>query len=235
MVQNMKAMNPRKYFQGVGGSYNKWYPSDYPLLAQSKVRAGMLLLHPRGFAILHYSDASKVGYVLQGNNGVTGFIFPNTSNEQVIKLQKGDLIPVPAGVTSWCQQNGLIFKLQKGQTLTTPTKATKFIYNLDNNESIMKVSEFEFPFIGETGLAVVVDRLGPNVVRSPVLLVSPAAQLIYVAGGSGTFQIVGLPSSSKTEVHVESGQLVFVPKHFAVGKIAAEQGMEYFSILTTKM
>ncbi|KAE8646267.1 hypothetical protein Csa_016657 [Cucumis sativus] len=265
MVQNMKAMNPRKYFQGVGGSYNKWYPSDYPLLAQSKVRAGMLLLHPRGFAILHYSDASKVGYVLQGNNGVTGFIFPNTSNEQVIKLQKGDLIPVPAGVTSWwyndgdsdleidyvaktfnlnemetstllnSQQNGLIFKLQKGQTLTTPTKATKFIYNLDNNESIMKVSESEFPFIGETGLAVVVDRLGPNVVRSPVLLVSPADQLIYVAGGSGTFQIVGLPSSSKTEVHVESGQLVFVPKHFAVGKIAAEQGMEYFSILTTKM
>ncbi|XP_031745153.1 13S globulin basic chain [Cucumis sativus] len=133
------------------------------------------------------------------------------------------------------QQNGLIFKLQKGQTLTTPTKATKFIYNLDNNESIMKVSESEFPFIGETGLAVVVDRLGPNVVRSPVLLVSPADQLIYVAGGSGTFQIVGLPSSSKTEVHVESGQLVFVPKHFAVGKIAAEQGMEYFSILTTKM
>uniref|UniRef100_A0A0A0K550 Cupin type-1 domain-containing protein n=1 Tax=Cucumis sativus TaxID=3659 RepID=A0A0A0K550_CUCSA len=295
--QNLKAMNPRKHFEGVGGSYNKWYPSDYPLLAQSKVGAGMLLLHPRGFAILHYSDASKVGYVLRGNNGVTGFIFPNTSNEEVIKLKKGDIIPVPTGVTSWwyndgdsdleiaflgetkyahvpgdisyyilsgpqgilqgfsqdyvaktfnlnemdtstllnSQQNGMIFKLQEGQTLPTPTKDTKFVYNLDNYDFFMKVSESEFPFIGETGLAVVVERLGPNVVRSPVLLVSPADQLIYVARGSGTVQIVGLSSSSKIELHVESGQLIFVPKYFAAGKIAAEQGMEFFSILTAKL
>lgn len=59
-------MNPKPFFEGEGGSYLKWLPSDYPLLAQTNVAGGRLLLRPRGFAVPHYADCSKFGYVLQG-------------------------------------------------------------------------------------------------------------------------------------------------------------------------
>lgn len=63
----MEPMSPKPFFEGDGGSYHKWLPSDYPLLAQTNVAAGRLLLRPRGFALPHYADSSKVGYVLRGN------------------------------------------------------------------------------------------------------------------------------------------------------------------------
>lgn len=67
----MEAMNPKPFVEGEAGSYYKWLPSDYPLLAQTKVAAGRLLLRPRGFALPHYADCSKFGYVLQGNLSAT--------------------------------------------------------------------------------------------------------------------------------------------------------------------
>lgn len=58
--------SPKPFFEGEAGSYYKWSPSDHPILAQANVAAGRLLLRPRAFAIPHYSDCSKVGYVLRG-------------------------------------------------------------------------------------------------------------------------------------------------------------------------
>ncbi|XP_052210223.1 glutelin type-D 1-like [Diospyros lotus] len=94
-----------KIFEGDGGSYHSWSTSNFPLLAHSKVGAGKLLLHPRGFALPHYSDSSKIGYVLQGSCTV-GIISPGTSREQVLTIEKGDAVPVPVGVVSWWFNGG---------------------------------------------------------------------------------------------------------------------------------
>jgi len=53
-------------FEGDGGGYYTWSSSQMPVLAATNVGAGRLLLHPRGFALPHYADSSKIGYVIQG-------------------------------------------------------------------------------------------------------------------------------------------------------------------------
>ncbi|XP_023552766.1 11S globulin seed storage protein 2-like [Cucurbita pepo subsp. pepo] len=105
MELNLEPMSPKAFFQGEGGSFHKWFPSDFPMIAHTKVGAGRLLLRPRGFAVPHNSDSSKVGYVLQGS-GLAGILFRGSSDEAVVRLKKGDLIPVPEGVTSWWFNDG---------------------------------------------------------------------------------------------------------------------------------
>lgn len=55
-------------FEGEGGSYRSWSSSNFPLLGEAKVGAGILVLHPQGFALPHYADSNKIGYVLQGTD-----------------------------------------------------------------------------------------------------------------------------------------------------------------------
>lgn len=55
-----------KIFEGDGGAYYSWSTSEIPLLGEAKVGAGKLVLQPRGFALPHYADSSKLGFVLQG-------------------------------------------------------------------------------------------------------------------------------------------------------------------------
>ncbi|KAJ7946629.1 Glutelin type-A 2 [Quillaja saponaria] len=89
-----------------GGKYESWSSSKFPLLGKTNVGAGRLTLQPRGFALPHYADSSKVGYVLQGTEGVVGMVLPNSSHQKVLKLKKGDIIPVPIGAVSWWFNNG---------------------------------------------------------------------------------------------------------------------------------
>lgn len=100
----------KKIFEGEGGSYYSWPGTESNLLGESKVGAGILLLKPGGFALPHYADCSKVGYVLQGELGVAGMVLPNdqkhSQEEIVLGLRKGDVIPVPLGSASWWYNNG---------------------------------------------------------------------------------------------------------------------------------
>ncbi|KAJ4717105.1 Glutelin type-A 2 [Melia azedarach] len=100
----------KKIFEGEGGSYHSWSATEFPFLAQAKVGAGILVLKPGGFALPHYADSSKVGYVLQGENGVTGMVLSNdkkhSNQEIVLGLRAGDVIPVPIGAVSWWYNHG---------------------------------------------------------------------------------------------------------------------------------
>lgn len=93
-------------FAGDGGSYHIWSSTKFPFLSKAKVGAGKLVLQPHGFALPHYADSSKIGYVLQGSGGLVGMVFPNTSKEKVMSLKKGDAVPVPYGVASWWYNSG---------------------------------------------------------------------------------------------------------------------------------
>ncbi|KAK9287260.1 hypothetical protein L1049_015673 [Liquidambar formosana] len=106
MELNLSPKTAQKLFEGDGGSYYSWSSSDFPLLRDAKVGAGKLVLQPRGFALPHYADSSKIGYVLQGSDGRVGMIFPNTSEEVVLNLKKGDTIQVPSGAVSWWYNDG---------------------------------------------------------------------------------------------------------------------------------
>ncbi|GKC00013.1 glutelin type-A [Tanacetum coccineum] len=51
--------------EGDSGGYYVWTSSKTPLLSETKLGAGKLLLHPLGFAIPHYANSSKIGFVLE--------------------------------------------------------------------------------------------------------------------------------------------------------------------------
>uniref|UniRef100_A0A803L997 Cupin type-1 domain-containing protein n=1 Tax=Chenopodium quinoa TaxID=63459 RepID=A0A803L997_CHEQI len=69
---------PQKLTDGEGGSYYAWNDVVFPFLG-----------------------AGQIGYVLQGSNGVAGIMYPESKEEKVVKLEKGDTIVVPKGVVSW--------------------------------------------------------------------------------------------------------------------------------------
>lgn len=62
-------------FEGDGGGYYTWSSSQMPVLANANVGAGRLVLHPRGFALPHYGDSSKVGYVIEGQRPIFDIFF----------------------------------------------------------------------------------------------------------------------------------------------------------------
>ncbi|KAJ9538110.1 hypothetical protein OSB04_030843 [Centaurea solstitialis] len=92
-------------YEGEGGAYYTWTPSKSPLLSQSKLGAGKLLLHPLGFAFPHFFDSSKIAYVIQGSCTV-GLVASNSSKETVVLIKKGDVLPLPRGSISWWFNGG---------------------------------------------------------------------------------------------------------------------------------
>lgn len=86
-----------------GGAYYTWLDSNTtsPVLGQANLGAGRLVLHPRGFALPHYADAYKIGFVVQGSCRV-GIVLPDgNAKEHVLTIKKGDIIPVHLGAMSW--------------------------------------------------------------------------------------------------------------------------------------
>ncbi|KAK7369245.1 hypothetical protein VNO80_11281 [Phaseolus coccineus] len=292
-------------FEGDGGGYYTWSSSQMPLLAGTNVGAGRLLLRPRGFALPHYADSSKIGYVIQGTDGVVGMV-PNTEQEVVLKLKQGDILGVPIGSVSWWFNNGdsdltivflgetskalipgqftyflltggqgviggfsteltskvydldkdevqkltksqtgvLIVKLDETQTLPKPQMdmTKKLVYNIDaactenvvENAGLVKtLTEKGFPFIGEVGLSVIRVKLEPGAIKAPSYPATAVIQLIYIARGSGSIEIVGFNGKRALDTQVKAGELLVVPQFYVVAKIAGEEGMESYSIITT--
>ncbi|XWS54887.1 hypothetical protein CRYUN_Cryun10bG0128300 [Craigia yunnanensis] len=102
MNMDLSPKFPRTFAEAEGGGYYNWASEDSPVLGEAKVAAGKLVLKPRGFALPHFSDCSKVGYVLKGSCGVGLTLPANTKNKiGFTRLKKGDIIPVPSGSVSW--------------------------------------------------------------------------------------------------------------------------------------
>ncbi|XP_031254460.1 legumin type B-like [Pistacia vera] len=125
MEMDLSAKFPKTIFEGEGGSYSSWSSSEFSLLAEVKVGGGLLVLKPGGFALPHYADSKKLGYVLQGEHGSVGLTLSNheanSKEEIVLGLQAGDVIPVPLGAVSWWYNDGNsdVVILFLGETSTT--------------------------------------------------------------------------------------------------------------------
>lgn len=87
-------------FDGEGGAYVAWTSNNVPIFATANLGAGKLVLKHRGFALPHYADSAKIGYVVKGAC-IVGLISPNSPQEKVLKITTGDAIPVPIGTISW--------------------------------------------------------------------------------------------------------------------------------------
>ncbi|XP_057793913.1 cocosin 1-like [Salvia miltiorrhiza] len=94
-------------FEGEGGGYYAWTPPKTPVVEEAVIGAGRLVLQPQGFALPHYADASKIGYVIQGRCTV-GLILADKDKpeEKVVIINEGDAIPVKIGSISWWYNGG---------------------------------------------------------------------------------------------------------------------------------
>ncbi|XP_048575235.1 11S globulin seed storage protein 2-like [Triticum urartu] len=95
----MSAKAGKPLVQTDAGAYIAWSGADQPELATEGLGCGLLVLRPLGFALPHYADSNKFGYVLSGS-GVAG-VLPVEAKERVVRLKAGDVIVVRTGDVSW--------------------------------------------------------------------------------------------------------------------------------------
>lgn len=243
--------------------------------------------------------------IFAGCDGVVGMVFPNTSKEVVLKLKKGDVVPVPLGALSWWFNDGdselvivflgqttkayipgeftyffltgglgilggfsteftskafdlsedeakelaksqsgfLIVELDDRKHMPQPQqhKTKDLVYNINDADEagnggigVTTLNKAKFSFIGEVGLAANHLKLEPNATSPPTYTTDiSSVRLIYVVRGGGRVQVVGLMGKRVLDTEVMAGQLLVVPALFAVAKIAGEEGMECFSIITS--
>uniref|UniRef100_A0A0E0B688 Cupin type-1 domain-containing protein n=1 Tax=Oryza glumipatula TaxID=40148 RepID=A0A0E0B688_9ORYZ len=105
-LQNMAApdMSPKAgkpLVQNDAGSYLAWSGKNQPALAGEKLGCGLLVLKPLGFALPHYADSGKFGYVLGGSAVVGVLPVGLDARERVVRLEAGDVIAMRAGEVTW--------------------------------------------------------------------------------------------------------------------------------------
>ncbi|VAI20926.1 unnamed protein product [Triticum turgidum subsp. durum] len=103
---DMSAKGGKALVQSDAGAYVAWSGVDQPELTAEGLGCGLLVLRPLSFALPHYADSHKFGYVLLGS-GVAGVLPVATGNassaarERVVRLEVGDVIAVRTGDVSW--------------------------------------------------------------------------------------------------------------------------------------
>ncbi|CAN1807975.1 hypothetical protein LINPERHAP1_LOCUS25249 [Linum perenne] len=55
-------------YEGDAGSYHAWCPDDLVMLRRGNIGGAKLSVQKHGFSPPHYSDSSKIAYVIQACN-----------------------------------------------------------------------------------------------------------------------------------------------------------------------
>ncbi|XP_042489323.1 glutelin type-D 1-like [Macadamia integrifolia] len=188
------------------------------------------------------SKGHKVGefteFYLTGSNGIfTGF-----SSELVSRAWDLEEDMVKALVGS--QSGSGIVKLKEGVSLPEPKEEDRdgLVLNcleapldvdIKNGGRVVVLNTKNLPLVGEVGLGADLVRIDRHSMCSPGFSCDAAFQVTYVVRGSGRVQVVGVDGRRVLETTLKAGYLFIVPRFFVVSKIADDDGMEWFSIITT--
>ncbi|XP_027113140.2 glutelin type-A 2 [Coffea arabica] len=185
-----------------------------------------------------YTPAQFDYFFLAGVQGVLGgfstdfitraFDLTQDESDQLLKSQTGSLI----------------VKLAKNQTLPDPCKDANInmLYNFESAKPSIHVNQGgsltiataeNFPFLKKVGLSANFAKLDPFSMSTPMYTADASFQLIFITKGSGVVEIAGLNGKNALAAKVQSGQLCVVPKFLPVAKIADEEGLEYFCVVTS--
>lgn len=89
------------------------------------------------------------------------------------------------------------------------------------------------PLVADCGFGADLVKIYGKSMCSPGFSCDSALQVTYILRGSGRVQIVGVDGKRVLETSVSTGNLFIVPRFFVVSKIADNNGLEWFSIVTT--
>ncbi|XP_021720934.1 11S globulin seed storage protein 2-like [Chenopodium quinoa] len=188
------------------------------------------------------SKAHKRGeftdFFLTGTNGIfTGFtpefvgrawdlpedvvktLVSNQSSNGIVKLSESHKMPEPKkehrdGMALNCEEAPLDVDIKGGGKVV--------VLNTKN-----------LPLVGEVGLGADLVRLNGKAMCSPGFSCDSAYQVTYIVRGSGRVQVVGVDGKRVLETRITAGNLFIVPRFFVVSKIADDDGLEWFSIIST--
>ncbi|KAF9604656.1 hypothetical protein IFM89_008987 [Coptis chinensis] len=176
------------------------------MLRQGNMGALKLALQKKGFALPRYSNSSKVAYVLQVAQPALHVIL-EAEREKVIAIKKGNAIALPFGVvTWWCNKDDAELVVLFLGTTFKAHKAGEFTdFFLTRTNSIFTGFSTE---LVDTAKTLVASQTGNGIVK-----LEEGATLTSAKGGGQRWH------------HIEL--------FFVVSKIADNDGMEWFSIVTT--
>ncbi|PIA40355.1 hypothetical protein AQUCO_02500207v1 [Aquilegia coerulea] len=188
------------------------------------------------------SKAHKAGeftdFFLTGTNG----IFTAFSTEFVGRAW--DLEEDQAKTLVASQTGSGIVKLKEGASMPEPKNADRdgialnceeaaLDVDIKNGGRVVVLNTANLPLVGEVGFGADLVKLDGSAMCSPGFSCDSAYQVTYIVRGSGRVQVVGADGRRVLETTVEAGYLFIVPRFFIVSKIADNEGMEWFSIVTT--
>ncbi|CAN4121048.1 unnamed protein product [Withania somnifera] len=244
----------KKVYDGDGGSYHSWCPTELPMLKEGNIGAAKLTLSKNGFALPRYFDSAKVAYVLQGC-GVARIVIPG-KDEKVVPIKKGDTISLPFGIVSWWynKEDTELVVLFLGDTKTTHKAgsftdmyltgsngiftdfSTEFVSRAwDVEESIAKTLILIFKGGGKvvvlnTKNLPLVGDVGTSaglVMLSRSAMCSPGFSVDLALQVTYIVKGIFLTHTSKLVI------FFIIPRFCVVSKISDPDGLEWFSIITT--
>ncbi|XP_047960258.1 11S globulin seed storage protein Ana o 2.0101-like [Salvia hispanica] len=185
-----------------------------------------------------HKSGSFTDFFLTGTNGIfTGF-----STEFVGRAWDLDEGVVETLVGS--QKGNGIVKLDPSLKMPEPKKEhyngmalnceeAPLDVDIKNGGKVVVLNTKNLPLVGEVGLGADLVRLDGKAMCSPGFSCDSALQVTYIVRGSGRVQVVGVDGKRVLETTIKAGDLFIVPRFFVVSKIANDEGMDWFSIITT--
>ncbi|ONI36124.1 hypothetical protein PRUPE_1G570700 [Prunus persica] len=131
----------------------------------------------------------------------------------------------------------LIIKVGEDEKIKMPKPSENSTHKLVHkitSASATTLTEKEFPLLKEAGLSASLITLEANAINSPIYTTDTTVQVVYVAGGSGQIQIVGLNGKLALDTQVKALVIClwFQASSWLV-KLAGENGLECFSVITS--
>ncbi|EFJ18494.1 hypothetical protein SELMODRAFT_34606, partial [Selaginella moellendorffii] len=110
----------------------------------------------------------------------------------------------------------------------------KLDVDIKNGGRVSVVSSDSLPIFKHVSLGADLVKLDPHAMCSPGFSSDSAYQVTYIVRGSGRVQVVNQNGERVIDHMLEPGCLFIVPRFHVVSKRAGENGMEWFSIITTE-
>uniref|UniRef100_A0A0C9RGQ2 TSA: Wollemia nobilis Ref_Wollemi_Transcript_26035_1627 transcribed RNA sequence n=1 Tax=Wollemia nobilis TaxID=56998 RepID=A0A0C9RGQ2_9CONI len=145
------------------------------------------------------------------------------SGTGIIKLKEGTSMPAPEA-----PHNGGGDKLR----LVFNCEEAKLDVDVKNGGRVVVLTNDYLPILGDIGLGADLVKIDAHAMCSPGFSSDSAFQVTYIARGSGRVQVVGIDGERVLETELKAGCLFIVPRFHVVSKIAGDEGMEWFSIIT---
>ncbi|KAH9620923.1 hypothetical protein KSS87_011029 [Heliosperma pusillum] len=195
--------------------------------------------------VLFLGDTSKghksgqfTDFFLTGSNG----IFNGFSSEFVSRAWD---LPEDVGqnLVSKQSSNGIV-QLPASHKMPEPKKEHRngmalncleapLDVDIKNGGRVVVLNTKNLPLVGEVGLGADLVRIDGKSMCSPGFSCDSALQVTYIIRGSGRVQVVGVDGKRVMETTLKAGDLFIVPRFFVVSKIADNDGMHWFSIIST--